>query len=267
MRPATSSGFSALLAPGIPRFRANSAIDLALAPGDLSFRCGNYPIPEVECGLNGSVWPSDYAHKDQRYVGNSDFGFQGGGGRGRLGVRGRYLIDDTMGGVTSVGRSSTRNRKTEDATLDLELRWRRVSDGCVGCERRTVELFGMEGVCRRVWVFHNYIAERGLKKQSLMGLSVWVANKTLSLLGPSNGGGVSDDFPPKFFFSEGIRDENGDAVMVFFFHRAFDSVTGLPVAHAEGNESSLAAAVSVLLLLGDGPEGGNDFPPITHATL
>lgn len=259
MRPATSSGFSALLAPGISRFRANSAIDLALAPGDLSFRCGNYPMPEVECGVNGSVWPFDYAHEGQRDVESSDFGFQGGGGRGRLGVRERYLIDDTAGGGVSVGGSSRRNVQTEDATFDLELRRRR---------RVSVGREGMEGMGRRVWVFHNYIAERGLKKQSLMGLSVWVGNTTLSLLGPSEGGGVSDYFPGEIFLTEGIGDEeDGDAMMVFVFHRAFDSVTGLPVAHAEGNESSLAAAVSVLLLLGDGPEGGNDFPPITHATL
>lgn len=230
-------------------------------------------MPEVECGRNGSsVWPPDDPPEGQRDGESLDFGFQGGGGRGRLGVRARYLIDDSAkdgGGGVSGGRKSRRNMLTEDATPDLELRrQRRVSDGCVGRGGRAAELFGMDGMDRRVWVFHNYIAERGLKKQSLMGLSVWVANETLSLFDRSEGGDVSDEFPGEIFVSEGIGDGNDEeSTMVFVFHRAFDSITGLPVAHSEGNASSLAAAVSVLLLLGDGPEGGNDFPPITHATL
>lgn len=66
---------------------------------------------------------------------------------------------------------------------------------------------------------------------------------------------------------EGKEEEEEERLLVFSFYRAFDGESGSPVAHAEGNASSLAAAASVLLLLGDGPEGGNDFPPITHATL
>lgn len=63
-------------------------------------------------------------------------------------------------------------------------------------------------------------------------------------------------------------DERGnDDQLEFLFYRGFDSESGLPLPDAEGNSSSLAAAASVLLLLGDGPDGGNDFPPITHATL
>lgn len=138
-------------------------------------------------------------------------------------------------------------------------------------------------------MFHNFLAERGFRRQSLTGLSVWVANSTLSLLAPSL---LAEPAPPEHEPADGDRrgggggggggtygefvdgddydyeyDDDDDNVSVFRFHRGFDGESGLPLAGAEGNRSSLAAAVSVLLLLGDEPDGGNDFPPITHATL
>lgn len=179
-----------------------------------------------------------------------------------------------------------------------------------------------------VWVLHNYLARRGLAYQSLPGLSVWLANSTLSLLAPDLSLSISMSMPLAMVvekFDVGPAGQElllyDDELMVLFeaqysveeqqhqvaaasgggfdhswdvvgvggdssgiggggetyvgnnggaslrFNRVFDGKTGLPMPHAEGNCSSLAAAVSVLLLLGDGPDGGNDFPPITHATL
>lgn len=152
---------------------------------------------------------------------------------------------------------------------------------------------GQEGAAsgtRRVWVLHNFLAQRGLDRQGLPGLAVWLANSTLSLLapdllvceddigvaaGPSEAfrsgadGRIRVDFDLRGGEGEsGGGGGSGDiAGGVFRFHRAFDGDSGLPLPSAEGNSSSLAAAASVLLLLGDGPDGDNEFPPITHATL
>ncbi|CAM9793256.1 unnamed protein product [Scytosiphon promiscuus] len=123
---------------------------------------------------------------------------------------------------------------------------------------------------RRVWVLHNFLAERGFRRQSLTGLSVWVANSTLSLLAPSLPAGHHGEFVDDYEEGDGTDDDGSDDdddEFLLRFHRGFDGTTGLPLPGAEGNRSSLAAAVSVLLLLGDVPDGGNDFPPITHATL
>ena len=149
----------------------------------------------------------------------------------------------------------------------------------------------------RVWVLHNLLAARGLGQQSLLGLSAWLANSTLSLIVPDESmaeprifaEGELVDEPRPFAGGEGSLDNDNvrwfgaederfgvffslpDGVAVndslFRFHRVFEAKSGLPLPDAEGNSSSLAAAASVLLLLGDGPDGGNTFPPITHATL
>lgn len=145
---------------------------------------------------------------------------------------------------------------------------------------------------RRVWVLHNMLAARGLGQQALLGVSVWLVNSTLSLIAPDHPpvdaelwnvfaegervGGVDNDNARWFGVAsedERVRDlggsaaGNGSSSSGFRFHRAFDASSGLPLPDAEGNASSIAAATSVLLLLGDGPHGGNNFPPITHATL
>lgn len=116
----------------------------------------------------------------------------------------------------------------------------------------------------RVWVLHNFLAVRGLRRMSLNGLSVWLANSTSSLLSiPPEG-----EYEYRYYY--GAEDGGGtgeDDDLLFRFHRAFDGLSGLPLPGPEGNSSSLAAAASILLLLGDVPDGGNDFPPITHATL
>lgn len=140
----------------------------------------------------------------------------------------------------------------------------------------------------RVWVLHNILAAWGLGHQSLPGLSVWLANSTLSLIAPDQpvdaglwtfaeggrvgvdnagwfGVGTEDERFRSLLRSEGVAAVEGSSA--FRFHRAFDANSGLPLPDAEGNASSLAAATSMLLLLGDGPHGGNSFPPITHATL
>lgn len=154
---------------------------------------------------------------------------------------------------------------------------------------------------RRVWVLHNILAARGLGQQALLGVSVWLANSTLSLIAPDHPPVDADDLST---FAEGEKvvgrdndndnNDNGNprrsgvgtederfrrlggadvgngsssSSSWFRFHRAFDASSGLPLPDAEGNASSIAAATSVLLLLGDGPHGGNNFPPITHATL
>ncbi|CAN0264143.1 unnamed protein product [Ectocarpus sp. 8 AP-2014] len=121
------------------------------------------------------------------------------------------------------------------------------------------------GSSSRVWVLHNFLAVRGLRRLSLNGLSVWLANSTSSLLGNSPEG----EYEYRYYYGAGADDGGGgeDDDLLFRFHRAFDGFSGLPLPGPEGNSSSLAAAASILLLLGDVPDGGNDFPPITHATL
>ena len=295
-RPATSAGFSALLAPGMPFYRANSVIDVLLSPGDLSFRCGNYPMPEVECGRNYSEWPPTNDGTVERKGGGALREFEtaneaspeaGGWGEGDL------EIDGVMNSNASSSSSSSTSRKTQESeaelataatngTLESEKTSYKREGGAAARDQRDDHAGGGQGGgryggveeggqgadrWRRVWVFHNYLAERGLKKQSLIGLSIWVANETLSLLDPYGGveGGARVERDQESFFRRGDGGEGGSAA--FLFHRAFDSETGLPVAHAEGNSSSLSAATSVLLLLGDGPDATNNFPPIAHATL
>lgn len=129
---------------------------------------------------------------------------------------------------------------------------------------------------RRVWVLHNFLAVRGFHRHRLDGIAAWLANSTLSLITPSPAPEPAeyeydDDGGDGGWSSSGIGcdddNNNGSVGGVFRFHRAFDGDSGLPLPGPEGNSSSVAASVWLLLLLGDEPDGGNDFPPITHATL
>lgn len=364
-RPSTSSGLSALLAPGLPPSQANYAIDILLSPGSLSFRCGNHPAPELECGYNRNTTRGGRSDDVVR-----TFALEHEGGvkqsrdrdqAGSMAVRAAAepevaaaaataaTVKVAGGGEASVpgsvsGRDSsnawgsmvfmTGDVDAEHGTAEDGGTWQR--DHHLRRRQQEQESETWEGnKDLRVWVFHNFLAERGLSRQSLPGVSVWLANSTLSLMsatltneeievflerddandndnvrgvealsGDQRGMETAVEFQSRtvrtvakvgrhydyggeptpwskddvdienevdrrklITVGDNTDDDGEDEGGVFLFHRAFDGITGAPVPNAEANSSSLAAATSVMLLLGSGPEGGNEFPPITHATL
>ncbi|CAN0266859.1 unnamed protein product, partial [Ectocarpus fasciculatus] len=291
-RPATSSGFSALVSPGLATFKADAAVEALLSPGDVSFRCGDFPVMDLECGYGENAAGGGWAGPGVLAgVGEADDGGSGGDGAGDRGIvtgngdgRGAVLFSPAVVGA------GPEELRAEGVATELESR--------VASGRRTAEAVpppppatatelpaeattaarvaggdaensgggGGGSSSSRVWVLHNFLAVRGLRRLSLNGLSVWLANSTSSLLATTPEG----EYDYRYYY--GADDDGGggtgeDDDPLFRFHRAFDGVTGLPLPGPEGNSSSLAAAASILLLLGDVPDGGNDFPPITHATL
>lgn len=280
MRPATSSAFSGLIAPGLPLSNSFAAVRILLTPGELTFRCGEHPVPDLECGYNFSTISLGKGRNgissddDELRVPSS----QGGGAQGGAGdasaesPNGRGVLPPGMkqgtpaeyGGGSSIGAMSV-----EGATLPV---YATAEAGRLASQSD-----------RKIQLLHNLLAKRGFEKQGLLGLTSWLANSTLALLAPPLStvaeslvapspmshtplsseatGGESD--ADRWFIGGGALSETPS----FLFYQTFDADSGLALPDAEGNCSSIAAAASVLLLLGDGPEGGNDFPPITHATL
>eukprot|EP00752_Nemacystus_decipiens_P014671 g13067.t1 len=263
-RPSTSAGFSALLSPGLERFKEDSVVDTLFSPGDVTFRCGDHPIVDLECGYSG---------------GNGSSGSGGGGGGvavgGELSGGGRAEVlfnppaefragkaAEEAGAGAAAGRRMLRNHDRHAETVGV--------GAGAGHERGDdLPAAAAAATARRVWVLHNFLAVRGFHRHKLDGIAAWLSNSTLSLLSPDA------DPDPELASHGGELRAGGDvgygcgngSVDVFRFHRAFDGDSGLPLPGCEGNASSVAASTWVLLLFGDEPDGGNDFPPITHATL
>lgn len=289
MRPATSSDFSGLLAPGVPLGYSLSAVDLLLNSGPLSFRCGEHPVPDIECshaspdetddgtdeGMSNERTPGDTG-------GDASNGVVGGSVRSNA-ISGKWLggsgvSQGSHGGVVNSGFPSG-EADVVDATRALREIVVETRLGKPLPEERSALLLK----ARKVEVFENLMAKRGFEEHELVGLTSWLANSTLALLAPgvrvapgieewavapSVDEGVSTIPEGRGTVSmASVDDAPASGVTSFVFHRAFGADSGLPVPDVEGNSSSLAAAVSVLLILGDGPERGNSFPPITHATL
>ncbi|CAM9410828.1 unnamed protein product [Ectocarpus sp. 4 AP-2014] len=294
-RPATSSGFSALLSPGLAPFKANAAIEALLSPGDVSFRCGDFPVMDLECGYgenaSGGGWGGPAVVEGVGEIGGGTGrggrggGGGGGGGDGSDGAGDRGIVTgsgdggaavlfsaaaagpgpEKLGAEGDAGQLESRVASSRRTAAEVPAVPPPATD--FSAEATTAARFDAEDSdsSSRVWVLHNFLAVRGLRRLSLNGLSVWLANSTSSLLGnPPEG-----EYEYRHFYGAGADGGGGGEVddLLFRFHRAFDGFSGLPLSGPEGNSSSLAAAASILLLLGDAPDGGNDFPPITHATL
>eukprot|EP00903_Cladosiphon_okamuranus_P016301 g15033.t1 len=275
VRPSTSAAFSVLLSPGLDRFKEDSVVDTLLSPGEVSFRCGDHPVVDLECGYNGN----GSSRSD-----GVDIGVVGGGGDGSVPVYG-----EASGGGGDVGGAAVlfdpsaevwARKAAEEAARQagaaVQRRILEGPDGTAGMRGGDVDAgpgeegqdgdltAGAEGA-RRVWVLHNFLAVRGFHRHQLNGIAAWLANSTLSLLAPDPA--PADSYHHYGDWSGDAGCGNGSVVDAFRFHRAFDGDSGMPLPGREGNSSSVAASVWVLLLLGDEPDGGNDFPPITHATL
>lgn len=283
-RPATSSVFSGLLAPGLPLFYALSAVDLLLTPGTMTFRCGVHPVPHVECGFNasrgggvegtgeghGEGWPEGGGGRDGATRGEPGWpagpigaeegarcppaGTRYGDGAGR--GTGPEVGGGRYGAGPGPGPGAGEGARAEGSGVKLADDLAPESSGTGGA-------VSLEDP--RVLVLLNLLAKRGFESQGLAGLTSWLANSTLDMLAPSAPPGPPQ--PGAFDVAGEAAGEAAGETAPFFFHRVFDAVSGLPMPDPQGNCSSLAAASSVLLALGDGPEGGNDFPPIAHATL
>lgn len=265
-RPSTSAGFSALLSPGLERFKEDSVVDTLFSPGDVTFRCGDHPVVDLECGYSGGNGSTSGA------VDAGARGDGGGDGSGTIAAGGELseaggaaVAFDPLSDVRPRGAAEGERAGAGVGVAQLE-----TPDGnarIVGGEEeidRPASASAFAAPARRAWVLHNFLAVRGFHRHRLDGIAAWLANSTLSLLSP--------DLPPDDLGDDLSGGGGGDcggngSVGVFRFHRAFDGDSGLPLPGPEGNASSVAASVWVLLLLGDEPDGGNDFPPITHATL
>ncbi|CAM9637009.1 unnamed protein product [Discosporangium mesarthrocarpum] len=254
VRPATSSSFSGLLSDLTPSAKAaGGAVDRLLSPGDLSFRCGDYPVPEVEC----SVWEEGSGLGGGR-GGKGKAGARAGATMEREGTRAGASILEVQRVVLQPGGGGDGEKGT----------WLPKGNGD-GVGGSSSALKG-EGA-RRAWVLHNLLAQRGLQRQGLPGVSIWLADATLGLIDKGRG-------------DRGIGEGRGGALGWWWqwggggttgavagadpvFARVFDAETGEVWPDGHGNASSLSAAAAVLFMLGDAPEGEEDFPPVTHAVL
>lgn len=249
-------------------------MDTLFSPGEVSFRCGDHPVVDLECGYSGN----GSSRSDADDIGGGE-----GGGDGSVPVfygESSGGDDDGGGGVAvlfnGLAREAAGEAAAREAGAAAGKRILEAAGGTAGMgggdvgadpgqeeDNRPAAAGDAAAGERRVWVLHNFLAVRGFRRHQLDGIAAWLANSTLSLLSP-------DPEPADRYYDDlsgGTGCGNGSIMDVFRFHRAFDGDSGLPLPGPEGNSSSVAASVWVLLLLGDEPDGGNDFPPITHATL
>jgi hypothetical protein len=102
----------------------------------------------------------------------------------------------------------------------------------------------------QVSVLDNLLAQRGVARHSMPGVSNWLLNSTLDL-----------------FCNSSSSSSNSDGnTTLYWFSNSYSSATGLPTA-GSSTASTIAAAVAVLLLNADGPEGASEYPPISHAVI
>lgn len=94
----------------------------------------------------------------------------------------------------------------------------------------------------RAWMVDSLLAHRGLLTQGYPGVAEWLRNTSLALPCSS----MSSNFT---------------------FSRSYDVANGEPYFDQYGTETTLSAAVTLLLLLADGPLPTNDLPPISHETM
>eukprot|EP00953_Heterococcus_sp_UTEX-ZZ885_P027951 14936-Heterococcus_DN1.PRE.3 len=102
----------------------------------------------------------------------------------------------------------------------------------------------------QVSVLDNLLAQRGVARHSMPGVSNWLLNSTLNLFCNSTTSSISSD----------------SNTTLYWFSNSYSSATGLPTA-GSSTASTIAAAVAVLLLNADGPEGASEYPPISHAVM
>ncbi|CAM9953605.1 unnamed protein product, partial [Phaeothamnion confervicola] len=160
------------------------------------------------------------------------------------------------------------------------------------------------GGSERVWLLHNLLAQRALQRQAERALTHWLTNSTVALIcqsgvvGAAAGVGAPEApavaaTPPHATASadvsgavsaaewtanhplraERLASDTGSSAGAAAggpcasctFSRVFDGITGAAVVDAQGGNTTLAAAIAILLLLSDGPEVLESYPPISHA--
>jgi hypothetical protein len=109
----------------------------------------------------------------------------------------------------------------------------------------------IKSVDAQVSVLDNLLAQRGVARHSMPGVSNWLLNSTLDLFCNSS--------------SSSSSSSDGNTTL-YWFSNSYSSATGLPTA-GSSRGSTIAAAVAVLLLNADGPEGASEYPPISHAVM
>jgi hypothetical protein len=108
----------------------------------------------------------------------------------------------------------------------------------------------------QVSVLDNLLAQRGVARHSMPGVSNWLLNSTLDLFCNSS---TSSSSTTTILTSDSNTTQ-------YWFSNSYSSATGLPTA-GSSTASTIAAAVAVLLLNADGPEGASEYPPISHAVM